>query len=571
MLPLAALVAGGLGTGPAAAEAPPPAGQDQPSPQTRPAAPAVVAEVTRELLKRNTDPGGWPLPVVGHWARSYGGRNFSSDYQVSLLEAGHHVLPNLPMPEPGQKPPDERGQALLRKLAAWGAPFSLRAGQWEQLLLSKDHPADAPGKWRNAPPDKTALTVQPDGTAGKYISAWGAIEPWREVGRYFSSSEGLQSLQKLYPDPPLVIFLSNNEARRLKTKLDVASLSKRFVDRYGADATKATLREALAEGYIPRYRALLTGMREGLVNDGWRKAAKFVAYGAFGPSHFGRWDGWTLYSAHTDQRMVQSHLVWDGSSPSYYTHNWDASTDYRVWSPQVESMNWVFMLKEVYRDRPDYWFEISVWDGNFAKPDEKGRSKMASYLKAGQTWTPQRYAGFTLFGAWLLRPRVVREYRGHGLPREDFRLEFEAVVAGIDRIWQDGTLRRFWRRGTLVANRKHKHPFQTDIPKRWADVDRWFLLDTSLDPKRPWSLEAELPVFALARVIGEPPRREWLLYAHAPVEARSDVEVDLPGFGKLTIDVARGGSYYHVVEATRGVQPVADGPARPAAGKPSAR
>ena len=41
-----------------------------------------------------------------------------------------------------------------------------------------------------------------------------------------------------------------------------------------------------------------------------------------------------------------------------------AITDYTLWSPQIETMNWVFMLDEVQRTRPEFWFELSTWDGN---------------------------------------------------------------------------------------------------------------------------------------------------------------------------------------------------------------
>ena len=55
-------------------------------------------------------------------------------------------------------------------------------------------------------------------------------------------------------------------------------------------------------------------------------------------------------------------------------------------------------------------------------------------------------------------------------------------------------------------------------------------------------------MFALARVIGEPGSREWLLYAHAPVKARRGVEITIPGHGKVRVDVTPGGDFYLVRE-----------------------
>ncbi len=273
---------------------------------------------------------------------------------------------------------------------------------------------------------------------------------------------------------------------------------------------------------------------------------------AFGPPHFGRMDNWYIHSFVTEERLDSWPLVWEGGSPSYYTHNWNESTDYRVWSPQVESQNWICMLEGTYRERPDFWFEISVWDGNPASREKsKYRRKMDFYIERGQRWSPERYAGFVQFGLWLLTPRVVREFRGSTVPRAEFAQDFEALVGAVDRVWTNPVLKDFWRQGKLVPNRAWKHPYQKNIPEKWKTADRWFQLDTSLDPPRPWELATELPVFALARVLGKKGDRRWLLYAHSPVEPRRGVEITIPEWGKVTVDVTPGGNFYLIREADR--------------------
>ena len=52
----------------------------------------------------------------------------------------------------------------------------------------------------------------------------------------------------------------------------------------------------------------------------------------------------------------------------------------------------------------------------------------------------------------------------------------------------------------------------------------------------------------LALVEGEPGSRRWLVYAHSPLEDRRDVEVTLPEWGKLTVDVPSAGAFYVVEE-----------------------
>jgi hypothetical protein len=215
-------------------------------------------------------------------------------------------------------------------------------------------------------------------------------------------------------------------------------------------------------------------------------------------------------------------------------------------------------LLEAYAERPDFWFEMSVWDGNNAGKPKKGMRKKDFYLEHGQTWSSERYAGFVQFGLWLLRPRVVREFRGSTMPRDEFGADFEAMVAGADRVWQDPVLTRFWRHGELVPNRSRKHPYQSKIPEKWKDVDRWFLLSTNLDPPGEWKLETEIPVFSLARVLGEGDGREWLLYAHSPLQPRRGVEIEIPGLAKVKVDVTPGGAFYLVKARDKAATPVID-------------
>jgi hypothetical protein len=57
-----------------------------------------------------------------------------------------------------------------------------------------------------------------------------------------------------------------------------------------------------------------------------------------------------------------------------------------------------------------------------------------------------------------------------------------------------------------------------------------------------------LPVFSIALVTGNAPQRQWLIYAHAPLGARQGVQVTIPGFRAVAINVAVGGSFYLVDE-----------------------
>lgn len=509
----------------------------------------VLKQIRTEAVRRNSDPDGRPLPLAMHWNRGTKPSGFGPPYQIQLIREGHHLLPWFQFPTPGQDfgggyySEDYLKPAYL-ECARWKLPICFVGTQWEFLLSKVEFPG-GPYPWKKLPPEKNPNVIGPDGKIEpkRGVSPFGPVGPWKEVGAAWVKSPMMEKFQAWYPDPPLVIFLSNNEAGKLRwAKNGGIEASKRYVDRYGTGRDDSFKRKVLGDGYIERYRAMLASMRENLVKPAWRENAIFVGYGNFGPPHLGRWDGWDVYSCHAPGRIAWQPYAWDGASPSYYTHNWNPSTDFRVWSPQVEAMNWVFMQREILRDRPDFWFEISVWDGD----DKKWRF----YQERGQTWTPERYEGFVQFGMWLLTPRAVREFRGYLDTTSRVGKFYRAIVRAVDRVYSDPVLARFWRAGQLVPNRAHKHPYQARLPEEYADDDRWYLLDTNLDPPWPWNTETELPVFSLARVLGEKGRREWLVYAHSPLFDRRDVEIRIPEGTAVTVDVSLSGSFYHVREST---------------------
>jgi hypothetical protein len=350
------------------------------------------------------------------------------------------------------------------------------------------------------------------------------------------------------------LFVSNNEATRLQW-YDVEK-SKRYVDLYGLGQSDNFKRQVVGNGWIPHYRELQGGMRQGLGSQGtWSQNAKFVGYNAFGTAGIGRTDSWTQYSLYIPGRIDPSPLAWDGTSPSYYLYNPTQVNDYWVCSPQIESMNWLFMLQQAYSLNPGFWFELSTWDG--------GTQTYGSITSLGQTYTPERYGGYVQFGMWLLRPRVVREYRSYDDTVANAGPYFLAVVQAVDSVHKVPLLRKFWRSGTLVANHAWQHPYESNFPAEYQSVDRWFLLDTSLDPKHPWSYYDTLPIYCLAIVLGQAPQREWLVYAYSPVQPRQNVGVTLPDYGQITINSTVSGAFYHVVEQTKGVDPIVTAPSPP--------
>lgn len=525
------------------------------------AAKRVAEEIRREALLPPNGPAGRPLPLVSHWNMGSQGKGWTPQYQVELLDRGCHILPWFAWPQSDPLAREDSARRfhdyyddLMAYCRELRLPISFRGTQWEAMLYEE--------RYLSLPPERCPAVISPEGRAIARLDPFGPVEPWRDPAKEYVDTPGMKELQRMYPDPPLVLFVSNNEAKDLRWHQ--VEQSKRYLDRYGPGRPDAFKREVVGRGWMERYPAMFQAMREALVSDAWRRNVRFVGYGAFGPSHFGRWPGWKEYSLITDQWTSPDWHIWDGGSPSYYTHNWDQSRDHWVWSTQVESMNWVFMLAEAWGVNSDFWWEVSLWDGNASDwtsqtectPEAATKSKACQYKLDGQTYTPDRFEGWAQFGLWLLRPRAIREFRGSTTPLDPWRPFFERLLAVVDRVYADETLADFWRFGELVYNREHEHPYQVDVPEKYRDTYRWFLLDTNLDEPRPWDLKTNIPVFSVALVRGEQGGRRWLVYAHSPLEDRRGVRIVVPGYGGIVVDVPRRGAFHVVDEREKMVTPV---------------
>ncbi len=395
-----------------------------------PAARQVAADIRREAILPPHGPSGRPLPLASHWNQGTVPGTFEPDHQLELLQQGHHILPWLSWPE--GDPDSTRFAAYYERLLSYFAqlqlPISIRGTQWNAMLVKKTY--------RDGPESQWAGTIAPDGSRVPRLSPFGPLQPWRDPARQYIDTPAMRRAQQLYPNPPLVLLVSNNEPPDLRWSKQgpLEDLSRRYLDQFGRGRSDELKRRVVGEGWQERYRVMFQAMREALANDTWRRNVRFVGYGAFGPSHFGRWDGWQVYSLISEHWTAPDWHYWQGGSPSYYTNNWSDNRDHWVFSTQVESMNWLFMLDEAWQANPDFWFEISTWDGNEVKawldgvqatsaaelvarssqpltaqqraaldPQLVKKSKALQYLRDGQTYPPERTAGWVQFGLWLLR------------------------------------------------------------------------------------------------------------------------------------------------------------------------
>jgi hypothetical protein len=502
----------------------------------------AIEELRSEATLEPRGPQGWRLPLAASWNTGETPVGFSPAYQIEQIEKGGYLLPwfglSVLRPPPGSwsnfpsaTDAPHYYEPAIRYLAEHHLPISLETTQFE-VLLSEVSP-DYPSKGADGKP----LAISP----------FGPIEPWRAVGRAWAHHPTLRRLQQLYPDPPLVLFISNNE----QSKLSADDLHAGF----SADASPDLIarRRAIGNAWIERYRALEQAWREALEAPAWRSRAVFVGYDAFVTPAMGRWSGWPAYSLYVPGRTEPWPYAWDGASVSFYLHDWAPDSDDIVWSPQVEAMNYLPGLAEVRQVESDFWFEMSVWDG---QEPGKPTDKRTFYEQHGQEYTPARYAGLVQFGMWLLRPRVVREFRGWQQDRISFGKYFEAILAAVGRVHDDTTLRSFWRTGRLLENRQGGHPYNEALPAELAGRARWFLLDCDENPPRPWQLATPLAVYALALEQGRKPHRTWLVYAFSPRQDSLTAEVRVPDGPHVQVSAALDGAFSLVSESGGAVRRV---------------
>ena len=503
---------------------------------------SVHEAVRTEGLRANDDPAGRPLPLAAHWHRE----TLPLTNQVELINQGYPILPWMNY----ARREFAADWALIHSnslsvVRSWNLPIVLLCGgQWDGDFYKLS-------EYEALPLEETGLGMNLDGSRMSVNSPFSPVQPWYDLGVKWSSNTCVETFEALYPDPPRVIFMSNNEVADLGWR--EAETSKRFVDMYGTNRTDEFKKEVFGYGWADRYSALFQGMRDGLSLDTWRTNSLYVGYNAYGSDQFGR----GVNHWFTTNRLAWQPLAWDGAVPEVYDNDWEPDkTAFLYWSMQIEAMNLAFHAAEVFETNPDFWLELISWDGDTWR---SFGTKTRRYDYAGVDYTPELYKGWTQYTMWLCTPRVMREWRSSTDSKTNWWPYFQGILDMVKSVHDTPILARFWREGRIVLNTEGRHPWQTSVPDKWKDTPRWYHLFTDRDPALNWKNDSrvqlykehnnrEFPVWTLARVIGEAPHREWLLYAFAPMGDQQDVAVKIPDYGVVIVDVDVGGIFYHIVE-----------------------
>ncbi len=534
-----------------------------------PALASAAAGIAAWAQQPQQGPDGRPLPLAGSWSTEH---MFGPDRFVEMIEAGHHMILTFTDPNfvamarhfshGGGRPDiiDTYYRPGLEYARAHNLPIAIRGWNWDGRVIEWQDRRVRAGE--TIPLEERANVIV-DGVPVNLHDPFGPVQAWRDWGNFWLGNPLMQEIQEIYPDPPMVLLLNNNEGPKVRNLNQIPEDYERFTALHGAGPHSDTDKmRAIRSGYQERFGALMEAARDALVEPAWRENTRFVAYnnlwdtgyiGQGGRPRPGIWfepdEGWLEWR------------MFDGGMPELYDNDWQpGKTDHTPHSPQIEAMNYFGAQAWIFEQEPDYYWSAITWDGARMANVWRGRrwptgftSKPYRYVTEGQRWDFARYEGWVQFGLWATRPRSFHEFRfpAHAHHAYD-EGTFMALVRSVDRPWDDATLRDFWRFGELVPNHAEAPWWTVDAQQpAWVrDLERWYLLTSDANPPRAqWRPDTQLRIFALALVQGEAPQRRWLVYAHAPLGAVADATVSVPGYGPIVLpSVSRAGCFYTLVE-----------------------
>ena len=206
------------------------------------------------------------LPSLITWdADAYPNQEYY-DEQVRLIELGHQIIPTIYIGAPGTEITNTN-VAHYRKIFSLASeldlPVSIRFPDWKYWLTLNPYftlpAADNPNFL-----DMTG-TIQPK------VSPMGKEDAWAELGTDWGHSPIFRVLQQWYPDPPFILFLSQD--REAEVSPEEMLSSHRFTQQFGSDRSNEFIEDVIDEGYRTRYEVLIDSFHETFTS--WNDKAIF--------------------------------------------------------------------------------------------------------------------------------------------------------------------------------------------------------------------------------------------------------------------------------------------------------
>jgi len=472
----------------------------------------MSSAITTEALKAFSDSTESSLPLLAQWNVGIPEFVEAMDpmYMISRIELGEHVLVSWKLdPYYNDSISSSYYEDSIKKAAELNLPlvFVLPA---PESALTKDSYYFTLENTTNPNVITTA------GDVLEKLSPFGADELWNEVGEQWSSTSLMAQLQEWYPNPPLVVFISEDEA----AKLSWSQLSQE--SRYTTSGDDNFKRTLVGVEWIEKYRQMHDGFKKGFVNTTWKENVKFMSYNKFSQNL--EESNWLENATLTNHYMNIWPLTADGATVDFILSG--SKTDNSVDAPHVLANNLPFMLNEAKLLNPNFTYQLSL----------NALSKVTE---------PAKYRGLTQFALWFLRPSIIRQASQES-DREALTPLFQELADSVELIHFNEQLASFWREGSLVNS--GESDLNQNIPEQYLNDPRWFLLEIDANPPRPWANSTEIPVWAFALERGKAPNREWLVYVQSPEGVMNNVTVTIPKYKDVIVDSSVKGTFSTLTE-----------------------
>ena len=530
------------------------------------ATPSYLKAITHETTLPAT--GSWrrPLPTLGHWVNripplAQDGVLWHPDAVKTEIQAGNYMVPWLSL---GAVKFDDAYTAIweahadeiMTYAAANNLPIVLIAGN--QVAFFRD----VASSYYSLPEADNPLAFK-SGVKQDKVDVLGPEVQWTNHGGDWGGTGIMAEYQNLYPNPPKVIILWNNEDTKI-TPFNVAD-SDRFTTAHPGYAGMSTeeIADLCWDYYVARYTAFFNGFNAQLTSA-WQNVVVHEGFvgnvesnGGFGHNEGRRtyapyYRSWSAgpddIAGNADDEICRAHEYHNGCNQSIY--NLSFKQYQRAESPQMHSQHWVEKLEYIHGIDPNFRFGLALFEGYSTDITATGINSDGA-------------TGLARVVSLLTRPVELREYRDYdqtingdedhnGNTNSEYWSKYKAL---INEIHETPELREFYGDSEVVVNTGESAPtfFYNNgagamRPGHVPD-DNWFKLTTSVDPAGYTADETLVPVWAFARVIGTTPNRVWLVAAFATDTDRTNITITIPGYGNFNMDVPEIGAYALVSEA----------------------
>lgn len=450
----------------------------------------------------------YPLPWAWNWHVGASGNGTGETWpepawQKQQIEAGKRIVPSIVLNGGNYEDPWSQWSAYatpgFEVARDYGLPVILRGnnlfydiGSVTALRTNVD-PYD---------PDNHPWYVKdtdPPSTSDNLISLYSPLSgEWAErYGYIVATCPIVQNAISIYPTPPLVLFMDNNESGfEWENQENVGQYDVRepqFVKdvRNWYTTNIGNYSGAAADAITNRYNALMKtrfndmekwlkykwqiGLHRGLREQSkhWDAVSYYLPYGGAGMNIFNgdAYNMWDDYASEPNFNLSVGFRSWavhggqGGKTGESYFNNWydEYSTGTRVWETS-SNQAWTRRVHSyTYAINPPASYCLT-WQGG----------QYLAQTNRTPPYVDKHWRSYVTMTAWLHRSNLVGHYRGSGDPNGNWSEPYYFEVADVCAEAAKPTLIDFWRYGELAESLEQNPDIVYDSTHfDWQTTEGW--------------------------------------------------------------------------------------------------